>query len=82
MGSNVFFIPGQKSLIQIFHTVFWLHNNLCESKPLEHKFNRWFCNQKTVLNVHTKKSESRISIKEPEIQKTKFLNREYYKRSI
>ena len=30
---------------------FWLHNNLCESTALEHKFKRWFCTIKLVLNV-------------------------------
>ena len=28
---------------------FWLHNNLCESTA--HKFKRWFCTQKLVLNI-------------------------------
>ena len=29
-------------------------NNLCEFKALEHKFNRGFCSQKTILNVRFK----------------------------
>ena len=31
-----------------------IHNNLCELTPLEHKFKRWFCTQKPVLNVRLK----------------------------
>ena len=33
---------------------FWLHNNICESTALEHKFKWWFCAQKAVLNVRFK----------------------------
>ena len=29
----------------------FIHNNLCESTALEHKFYRWFCTQKQFLNV-------------------------------
>ena len=32
----------QKSLLRIFHTGFWLQNNLCEFTAAGHKFKRWF----------------------------------------
>ena len=37
-----------------FKRAFWLHNNLCDFTALEHKFKRWFCTQKMVLNVRLK----------------------------
>ena len=49
---KIFFVY-QKALIQTFHTSFSLKNNLCEFTIRKHKFNRWFCTEKPVLNVHS-----------------------------
>ena len=37
-----------------FTPAFWLHNNFWKFSALEHKFKRWFCSQKHVLNVRFK----------------------------
>ena len=34
-----------------FEIVIYHHNNLCEFTELAHKFKKWFCTQKPVLNV-------------------------------
>ena len=46
-------IVFQQTLIQTFRTS-WRQNNFCESTAQEHKFKRWFCTQKLVLNVRSK----------------------------
>ena len=41
----------QKAWIQYFTPVFLLQNNLCEFTAWEHKFKRWLCTQKPILNI-------------------------------
>jgi hypothetical protein len=41
----------KQALYGHFTPAFWLHNNLCESTALEHKFQSWFCTQTFVLKI-------------------------------
>ena len=54
---NLSYFVYQKALIQTFTPAFWQHNNPCEITAIEHKFKRWFCTQKSDLNVRLKISD-------------------------
>jgi hypothetical protein len=44
----------RKPKYEHFTPAFWQHNNLCEFTAIEHRFKRWFCTQKPVLNFRRK----------------------------
>ena len=50
---------NRKLWYEHFKPAFWPHSNLCEFTALEYKFERWFCTQKPVLNVHFKDLQKR-----------------------